>query len=561
MAYDKLQFLQGTQTALDAMTSSQSGAFYLTTDTHRLYIGEGEKPVPVNEGVTVLKDVSELTDDLLNKSHPGQFYLISKDNILATVSNGTWVQINPTTEITAVGVNNSAVTENKEVKAEISVSSTRNGVKETKKQDLVFYAGDGISLTVESGKIKIASTGTGGSSTKVSARSQDSKAYITQVITTTPLDGGQATTAESNGVELAAGNYIDNIAVTDDSGDTPAKVTINAKEQAVSSINLISEDEGFNVSLSQTNSSDKATVTGTKINPTIKFGKDGNISATFKNGIATLSAYTKAETDTAIEDAINKKIQVADAMTFMGVVTSQSGIDSVKAKARKGDTYKATAPFKLTLGTEVSEDVKIGDLIIFDGTEDTTTGYITAASLTAYVIPSGNEYETAGENLAHGIRLTQNDTNKSLIAGLSLAEGTCITLADTEDTTNGKVVTVTHSNVSCSKGDATDTEITYSDTSGTRTGDITAIDSITVNGQGHVTAFTTKKYKVKDTHVTGVTHTVEQTANTNIAKINTTVTDGQGTTTAANVSLTGGSSVKLSTSSNNITIDMVWGSF
>lgn len=556
--YDKLRFLQGTQTALDAMTSSESGAFYLTTDTHRLYIGEGGKPVPVNEGVTVLANQSALTDDLLQNSHPGQFYLISEGNILATVSNGRWVQINPTTEITAVGA--IASVNGKTASAEISVSSTHNGVSETKKGTLSFEAGDGISLAIDNGKIKISSTGTGGSSTKVSARTDSSKAYITQVITTTPLDGGDATTTETNGVELAAGTNIDSIAVTDDTESSVAKVTVNAKRQAVESVSLTTESEGFNVSLTQTDGT-SATVTGTKINPTIKFGKESGSSATFKSGIATLSVYTKDEADEAIEDAINKKIQAADAMTFMGVVASQTDVDSKKTKAKKGDTYKATAAFKLSLGTELSEDVKIGDLIIFDGTEDTTSGYITAATLTAYVIPSGNEYETVGENVTHGIKLTQNDTAKTLIAGLALKEGACISLTDAEDTTDGKTVTVAHGNVSCTNNAATEATVTYTDASGKRTGEVTAIDSITVNAQGHVTAVTTKKYKIEDTHVTGVTHTVEQNANTNIAKINTTVTDGQGTTTAANVSLTGGSSVKLSTSSNNITIDMVWGSF
>lgn len=556
--YDKLKFLQGTQTKLDEMTSSESGAFYLTTDTHRLYIGEGGKPVPVNEGVTVLAKQSDLTDDLLQKSHPGQFYLISDGNILATVSHGVWVQINPTTEVTGVGTTVSV--SDKVASAEISVSSTHNGTSETKKGTLQFEAGDGISLAIADGKIKISSTGTGGSSTKVSARTENDKAYITQVITTTPLDGSEASVNETNGVELAAGTNIDSIAVTDDTDNSVAKVTVNAKRQAVETVNLTAESEGFNVTLTQTDDSN-ATVTGTKINPTIKFGKDSSSSATFKNGTATLSVYTKSEADEAIEDAIKKKIQTADAMTFMGVVTSQADVDNKKATAKKGDTYKATAAFKLSLGTELSEDVKIGDLIIFDGTEDTTSGYITSTSLTAYVIPSGNEYETVGENVSHGIKLTQNDTSKTLIAGLALKEGTCISLTDAEDATDGKVVTVTHNNVSCSNGAATEATVSYTDASGKRTGEVTAIDSITVNAQGHVTAVTTKKYKVEDTHVTGVTHTVEQATDSNVAKINTTVTDGQGTTQAANVSLTGGSSVKLSTASNNITIDMVWGSF
>ena len=49
---DQLLFKKGLQSDLDKVTSSVNGAFYLTTDTNRLYIGNGsDKPKLLNQTV------------------------------------------------------------------------------------------------------------------------------------------------------------------------------------------------------------------------------------------------------------------------------------------------------------------------------------------------------------------------------------------------------------------------------------------------------------------------------------------------------------------------------
>lgn len=86
------------------------GAFYLTTDTNRLYIGknlaaEGQAPniVPVelNQSITIKNNLAEaqaFTDDLNPeaKKH-GQFFYLAQENILAVYKDNQWVQINPDT--------------------------------------------------------------------------------------------------------------------------------------------------------------------------------------------------------------------------------------------------------------------------------------------------------------------------------------------------------------------------------------------------------------------------------------------------------------------------------
>lgn len=114
----KLKFLSGLQTNLNSMISDGGaieGAFYLTTDTHRLYIGrtitkDGSTsvnktiPIPVNEGITTVADTTALYNAHANV---GEFYYIEDGNILAVRAksgSGTgaeyWVQLNNDTDQT-----------------------------------------------------------------------------------------------------------------------------------------------------------------------------------------------------------------------------------------------------------------------------------------------------------------------------------------------------------------------------------------------------------------------------------------------------------------------------
>ncbi|MBP3801476.1 MAG: hypothetical protein J6I85_05610 [Clostridia bacterium] len=57
-------FKQGTQSALNEIRSNKTaieGSFYLTNDTHRLYIGRANgDAVPVNEGVNTVTSLGDL---------------------------------------------------------------------------------------------------------------------------------------------------------------------------------------------------------------------------------------------------------------------------------------------------------------------------------------------------------------------------------------------------------------------------------------------------------------------------------------------------------------------
>ena len=95
-----IQFLLGTQANLEKYISGSStaaeGTFYLTNDTHRLYVGTSlGTAAPVNEGVITVSNLDALQHV---SAHPGEFYYVKAGNILCVYDGKQWVQINNNTD-------------------------------------------------------------------------------------------------------------------------------------------------------------------------------------------------------------------------------------------------------------------------------------------------------------------------------------------------------------------------------------------------------------------------------------------------------------------------------
>lgn len=94
-----VMFKRGTQSGFNNLSTYQDGCFYLTTDSHRLYIGTGNNKADlVSQSVITYDNWAAI--EALSNSDPGlcsegQFYYAKAENILCTYSNGKWVQINP----------------------------------------------------------------------------------------------------------------------------------------------------------------------------------------------------------------------------------------------------------------------------------------------------------------------------------------------------------------------------------------------------------------------------------------------------------------------------------
>lgn len=93
-----VKFLRGTQAKLDNLTSFNEGAFYLTSDTDRLYFAQSNNElVYLNKYITKVNTLAEL--QAMANLNDGDFYYVVKENILCTRitdTDGTvhWAQIN-----------------------------------------------------------------------------------------------------------------------------------------------------------------------------------------------------------------------------------------------------------------------------------------------------------------------------------------------------------------------------------------------------------------------------------------------------------------------------------
>lgn len=92
---NQVQFLKGSQRGLESLKSSQIGAFYLTDDTHRLYVGAGDNLPPqlLNKAVIVIDTI----DQLPSNAYKDDLYYIKNGNMLIIYTgegSQPWTQLN-----------------------------------------------------------------------------------------------------------------------------------------------------------------------------------------------------------------------------------------------------------------------------------------------------------------------------------------------------------------------------------------------------------------------------------------------------------------------------------
>lgn len=574
-----IKFLQGTQLALNALISSQDaveGAFYLTSDTSRLYVGrklasDSSKivPVPVNEGVTTVEDV----DHLPNTANIGDFYYAEDENILCVCAKVegtsdsdrtcTWVQLNTNTTNTSL------------THTLTSVSGNSNAVN------------IGTSVTDSAGHSVNDSWKLLGSSNLTVAYDNSAKTItLTSADTTYTLGVSSEDDAQNHYLTLSDGTTTQKVKLIGNRVDvdtaTAGQVTITGQL-----INGASETHdsgtGWKVGVNVNNNlaNDRAT-----IDPIIHYGSGASgtytTEAKFALGTADLDVYTTSETDSAIATAINVAKQAFNAMQFKGVISTADGVPAL-SNCSAGDTYKMgrNGPFT---GVNIL-NIKTGDLLIATGTED-ASGKLTGNDATWELVPSGDEPVYVGELITHGVRLLAGGANGTVEAGIELIEGNMITLSDAN---TGKLRRVTVSHASIAKGNGVDTKdttgavqsSTFASASATNAlefyvlaGNGDTDDGIVRDAYGHITAVHTKKITVKDTHNYITIHSTSATvdSNHNVATIthylgnkDTAVSSpsSQMQITSNNLTLGASTSGTAGTAGaiGQVTIDFNWGTF
>lgn len=240
-----VSFLRGTQSKLNALLAAGSGytegAFYLTTDSDRLYFAQSANElVHLNHNVIHVASVSALPTPA--EATEGDFYYAKAENVLCTKVGSAWVQINKDTNVdTAVSAVNGIKVESssdkgitvsfniQQVKTDVNTGDTTNlaaiPVSFTIDRDDLISANNvdvGVATTAVTGGVKVATTGDGSSGTGFNvtggdnvtvARDTSGNVSISALDTTYDIEAtdnkiilNNLRTGDSDELNLASGN-------------------------------------------------------------------------------------------------------------------------------------------------------------------------------------------------------------------------------------------------------------------------------------------------------------------------------------------------------------------
>ena len=528
-------FKLGTQAKVDALlktpgTSVVEGSFYLTSDTHRLYIGQkatasdtNAQLFPVNEGVITVATTEDLpkgsTADM--SVYVGRFYYVTNGNILCVYNGHDWVQINPDHDTYidshSYSIDGGTITDN----IQRSDGQNLNATFTVQGANGIQITGTGTTLTITGDKYSLSSTVTGNKAT-------------------VKLDS--ANTTDDTSVVLAGG---DNVTITQDA--STKEVTIKSEDTKLTSLTgaAVKNGDGFTIKGHNSDGSETAAT----INPEIKVGKTTQPIAKFVNGVATLDVYSTKD--------IDDKMRVLNAMVYKGTLGPSKGTTKVLPTSNVciGDTYLAAEDVTINEHT-----VYTGSLIIARGTED-DSGFITTGTLVWDIVDSTKDADTqySFQAIEGGIKL--HDTTVGGNAGqLVINGGTDVSVSTGKtDASPSQTLTVNHKAVTrADRADEVLDQIKNGETP------ITVITGVTTSETGHVTGVKTQKIKLQDSNTTLTSVSNEVTATGNIATVTSTVNGTLGTgaeTHAAGTFKVASTSMTVTGSSNQVNIDLTWGTF
>lgn len=525
-------FKLGTQAKVDALlktpgTSVVEGSFYLTSDTHRLYIGQkataddtNAQLFAVNEGVITVDTIEDLPKVSTADSsvYAGRFYYVTNGNILCVYNGKSWVQINTNTDTYvnshSYSVKGGTITD----KIGLSNGGKVDATFTVEGANGIQITGTGTTLTIAGDKYSLSSTVT------------DNKATV-------KLDS--ANTTNDTSVVLAGG---DNVTITQNT-DTK-EVTIESKDTKLTGLTGAAAAEGFTIT---GNNSDGGETTPATINPQIKVGKTTQPIAKFVNGTATLDVYSTKD--------IDDKMKALNAMVYKGTLGKAGTVETLPTtNICVGDTYLAAEDVTINEHT-----VHAGSLVIARGTED-ASGFITTDTLVWDIVESTQDTDTqySFQAIEGGIKLhgtAGGDTGQLVVEG-----GTDVSVTTAKsDASANQTLTVNHKAVA--RTDSADVALDQIKNGST---DVTVITGVTTSKTGHVTGVKTQKITLQDsnTTLTSVSNAVAATGN--IATVTSTVKGTLGTgakTSAAGTFKVASTSMTVTGSSNQVNIDLTWGTF
>lgn len=541
-------FVQGLQENLNKLIAeggATEGAFYLTNDTHRLYVGRKDQnstkiiPVAVNEGVVTVAGVSALPSSGVNA---GEFYYATTENILCVYNGQKFIQIN-------TDQNNIISSLTNTVSAKDNIVTVKTEVKDDKNVAIedTFQIKDSSGHTV----ITIITDEDGNDFIDLKADEYNlSSAVATEDnVSTATITLSSENTTEDTEVKIAAGDNITIAAVEGvankfkiSSSYHNTTIKPDTEDGVAVSLGTTGEDAGkIKVTITDT---DGQSYTGVSEAITYTVGTSNYIPG------STLPVYTKTEIDT--------KINGLNGMTYKGTVGTNNTLPVITAEntstIQVGDTYLVDADDKIALTEDNSYDnVAVtagkGDLLIATG--DETNGFITDNLKWSYV-PAGDDaehdttYSWTGEDTSN--KKVLQTTGAGEAGSWQLTAGTAMTVSSTG--TDDMVTTIGHADVEHKDEDGTEENNVQS---------LTVVSDVDVNTQGHVTTVTKTKYNLQDTTYT-LSGAVEDIAGGGV-KITDTLTSSAGGTSTSVTSVTSDSLTVKAAGVDSYSVDIKWGSF
>ena len=569
---DKVMFKLGLQTNIPADGAAVNGTFYLTSDTHRLYIGQGNNAVPINAGVTFYNTFAELTTATTSENEQnlaGRMFFLKNDNILCVRSNNTWVQINSDTKLTsalAEVVKIPDVGNGEGARVTIQVQDTSGKAVQTpfnikpKTGNVKVYAGED-GKTVEIGVSDGATYDLTSAEIKKKNENDPEGQEVTVEGASLILTGSDSTTDKVN-IHGAGSVRISN---------TTDGILATGTEYTLDSVTASAQDRGFNVAVSINNGGSENNTFFPQIKygattQTVDFIKDTTVDPTSKTGIAILDVYTKGEVDSLFSSA--------DAMIFKDAV---SGVTELPNSAENGWTYKYTGTI-IAMSDAKDANTRIdssagwinsGDLFIASGKE--VNNSLTGDWKWIHVPAGDDERYSLGKN-SKGIGIALNvagGLSDAAAGDLVFNKDNWITLTDAYA---DKTTTINIGHKLVAKDASTNVTVSSTNTSdqasagpdGNTTLEIPVITP-TVDAAGHITSLSQTTYKVIDSHNRlNKNETSLTVAGSNgTIKITPKIVMGDGETSAdANMAFSLKSeSLTLTATDKVITAELEWGQF
>lgn len=294
-----VMFKRGTQSGFNNLSTYQDGCFYLTTDSHRLYIGTGNNKADlVSQSVITYSNwaaIEALSNSSSSSYAPGlcsegQFYYAKAENILCTYSNGKWIQINP-------DHNDDHDTYVKSVSVAKNTADTVNGeklvydVKITQAQKDLKGNNEGAPTEV-SGKLTISASDLNQIATHTNVGMQAEKSNNNKVYLKNSGTGANAAAK----VELAGGG---SVSVSTDSSN---KITISGVDTTYS-LNTTTNTTGAKVDLRNQNELPAGSFAvevddiALKVESNIA-GENGSIKLAHAKSLSSATSYTPSNVTT-----------------------------------------------------------------------------------------------------------------------------------------------------------------------------------------------------------------------------------------------------------------------